>query len=149
MSVIIAFITKYFLEGVIVAILGIVTKFLSKFLSNDRIQKIKDAVLTAMLYAEEFYGIGQGTEKWELAWQKLIEILQTEGIELTEEEIRLANITMKAKVPEINCLTYGTCPEPEVKAHIKKLIITRSPEAVSMIEGLKKKYPKESSPQSG
>ena len=149
MSMIITFITKYFLEGVIVAILGIVTKFLSKFLSNDRIQKIKDAVLTAMLYAEEFYGIGQGTEKWELAWQKLIEILQTEGIELTEEEIRLANITMKAKVPEINCLTYGTCPEPEVKAHVKKLIITRAPEAVSMIEGLKKKYPKESSPQSG
>ena len=142
MTLIFDFITKYFLEGLLVAIIGVATKFLSKFLSNDRIQKIKDAILTAMLYAEEFYGIGQGTEKWELAWNKLIEILQTEGIELNEEEIRLANITMKAKVPEINCLTYGTCPEPEVKAHVKKLIITRSPEAVSMIENLKKKHPK-------
>ena len=142
MTLIFDFITKYFLEGVIVAILGIVTKFLSKFLSNDRVQKIKDAVLTAMLYAEEFYGIGQGEEKWQLAWNKLIEILQKQGIELTEKEIALATITMKAEVPEINCLTYGTCPEPVAKAHVDKLKITRSPEAVEMIANLKAKYPK-------
>ena len=140
MTLILDFITKYFLEGVIVAVLGIVSKFLSKYLSSDRIAKIKEAVLTAMLYAEEFYGIGQGEEKWELAWQKLIEILQKQGIEMSENEITLANITMKAKVPEINCLTYGTCPEPEVKAHIKKLIVTRTPEAVEMIENLRKKH---------
>ena len=142
MTMIFDFISKYFLEGVIVAVLGIISKFLSKYLSSDRIAKIKEAVLTAMLYAEEFYGIGQGEEKWELAWQKLIEILQKQGIEMSENEITLANITMKAKVPEINCLTYGTCPEPEVKAHVKKLIITRSPEATEMIENLKKKHPK-------
>jgi len=142
MTMIFDFISKYFLEGLLVAIIGIVTKFLSKYLSNDRIQKIKDAVLVAMLYAEEFYGIGQGEEKWQLAWQKLIEILQKQGIELSEKEVALATITMKSNVPEINCLTYGTCPEPEAKAHVKKLIITRSPEAVEMIQDLKKKYPK-------
>jgi len=142
MTMIFDFISKYFLEGLLVAIIGIVTKFLSKYLSNHRIQKIKDAVLVAMLYAEEFYGIGQGEEKWQLAWQKLIEILQKQGIELSEKEVALATITMKAKVPEINCNTYGTCPEPEKKAHVKKLIITRSPEAVEMIQDLKKKYPK-------
>ena len=142
MSVIIAFITKYFLEGVIVAILGIVTKFLSKFLSNDRIQKIKDAVLTAMLYAEEFYGIGQGTEKWELAWQKLIEILQQQGIEMSEKEMEMASIIMKAKVPVVNEITYKTAPEAEVKAHVEKLKVIRTPEMLKMIEDLKNKYPK-------
>ena len=142
MTMIFDFISKYFLEGVIVAVLGIISKFLSKYLSSDRIQKIKDAILTAMLYAEEFYGIGQGEEKWQLAWNKLIEILQKQGIELTEKEIALATITMKSKVPEINCTTYGTCPEPVAKAHVAKLEVVRSPEAVSMIENLKKKHPK-------
>ena len=142
MTMIFDFISKYFLEGVIVAVLGIISKFLSKYLSSDRIAKIKEAVLTAMLYAEEFYGIGQGEEKWELAWQKLIEILQKQGIEMSENEITLANIAMKANVPEINAVTYEVATEPEVKAHVKKLIITRSPEAVSMIENLKKKHPK-------
>ena len=143
MSMIITFITKYFQEGVIVAILGIVTKFLSKFLSNDRIARIKEAVLTAMLYAEEFYGIGQGEEKWQLAWQKLIEILQKQGIELSEEEISLAAITMKANVPAINAITYEVANEPEVKTHVEKLKVVRTPEMLEMIEGLKKKYPKE------
>ena len=140
---IIDFITRYFLEGVIVAVLGIVTKFLSKFLSNDRIAKIKEAVLTAMLYAEEAYGIGQGADKWELAWQKLVEILQKQGIELTEEELALASISMKANVPKINAITYAVATEPEVKAHVTKLVVTRSPETVDMIAGLKNKYPKE------
>jgi len=142
MSIIISFITKYFLEGVIVAILGIVTKFLSKFLSNDRIAKIKEAVLTAMLYAEEMYGIGQGDEKWQLAWQKLIEILQTEGIEMSEEEMELAVIAMTANVPAVNAITYEVATEPEVKAHVEKLKVIRTPEMIKMIEDLKKKYPK-------
>ena len=141
MTMILDFISKYFLEGLLVAIVGIITKFLSKYLSIDRIKKIKDAILTAMLYAEEFYGIGQGEEKWQLAWQKLIEILKKQGIELSQEEVALATITMKANVPEINCMTYGTCPEPEVKAHVEKLKVVRSPEAVEMVEKLKNKYP--------
>jgi len=140
MSLIISFITKYFLEGVIVAIIGIATKFLSKFLSIDRIAKIKEGVLTAMLYAEEMYGIGQGEEKWQLAWQKLIEILQQQGIEMSEQEIELASIAMKANVPVVNAVTYKAAPEVEVKAHVEKLKAVRTPEMIEQLENLRLKY---------
>ena len=142
MSLIISFIGKYFLEGIIVAAIGIATKFLSKFLSIDRIAQIKEGILTAMLYAEEAYGIGQGDEKWQLAWQKLIEILQKQGIEMSEKEMEMASIIMKAKVPEVNAITYKAAPEVEVKAHVEKLKVTRTPEMIKMIENLKNKYPK-------
>ena len=137
---IISFITKYFLEGVIVAIIAIATKFLSKFLSNDRIAKIKEAVLTAMLYAEEAYGIGQGNEKWQLAWQKLIEILQKQGIEMSEEEKELASIVMKAKVPEINAISQVILPEKALQAKVVKAKVIRSPEMIERLEKLRKKH---------
>ena len=142
MSLIISFIGKYFMEGIIVAALGIATKFLSKFFSIDRIAQIKEGILTAMLYAEEAYGIGQGDEKWQLAWQKLIEILQKQGIEMSEKEMEMASIIMKANVPVVNEVTYKTAPEAEVKAHVEKLKVTRTPEMIKMIENLKNKYPK-------
>jgi hypothetical protein len=142
MSLIISFISKYFLEGIIVAAIGIATKFLSKFLSIDRIAQIKEGILTAMLYAEEAYGIGQGDEKWQLAWQKLIEILQKQGIEMSEKEMEMASIIMKANVPVVNEITYKTAPEAEVKAHVEKLKVIRTPEMLKMIEDLKNKYPK-------
>ena len=142
MSLIISFIGKYFMEGIIVAAIGIATKFLSKFLSIDRIAQIKEGILTAMLYAEEAYGIGQGNEKWQLAWQKLIEILQKQGIEMSEKEMEMASIIMKANVPVVNEVTYKTAPEAEVKAHVEKLKVTRTPEMIKMIENLKNKYPK-------
>jgi len=142
MSLIMSFIGKYFLEGIIIAAIGIATKFLSKFMSIDRIAQIKEGVLTAMLYAEEAYGIGQGNEKWQLAWQKLIEILQQQGIEMSEKEMEMASIIMKAKVPEVNAITYKAAPEAEVKAHVEKLKVIRTPEMIKMIEDLKNKYPK-------
>ena len=142
MSLIISFISKYFLEGIIVAAIGIATKFLSKFFSIDRIAQIKEGILTAMLYAEEAYGIGQGDEKWQLAWKKLIEILQKQGIEMSEKEMEMASIIMKANVPVVNEVTYKTAPEAEVKAHVEKLKVTRTPEMIKMIENLKNKYPK-------
>ena len=142
MSLIISFIGKYFMEGIIVAAIGIATKFLSKFFSIDRIAQIKEGILTAMLYAEEAYGIGQGDEKWQLAWQKLIEILQKQGIEMSEKEMEMASIIMKANVPVVNEVTYKTAPEAEVKAHVEKLKVTRTPEMIKMIENLKNKYPK-------
>jgi len=142
MSLIMSFIGKYFLEGIIVAAIGIATKFLSKFLSIDRIAQIKEGILTAMLYAEEAYGIGQGNEKWQLAWQKLIEILQKQGIEMSEKEMEMASIIMKANVPVVNEVTYKAAPEAEVKAHVEKLKVTRTPEMIKMIENLKNKYPK-------
>ena len=137
-----SFIGKYFMEGIIVAAIGIATKFLSKFFSIDRIAQIKEGILTAMLYAEEAYGIGQGNEKWQLAWQKLIEILQKQGIEMSEKEMEMASIIMKANVPVVNEVTYKTAPEAEVKAHVEKLKVTRTPEMIKMIENLKNKYPK-------
>ena len=142
MSLIMSFIGKYFMEGIIVAAIGIATKFLSKFFSIDRIAQIKEGILTAMLYAEEAYGIGQGDEKWQLAWQKLIEILQQQGIEMSEKEMEMASIIMKANVPVVNEVTYKTAPEAEVKAHVEKLKVTRTPEMIKMIENLKNKYPK-------
>ena len=142
MSLIMSFIGKYFLEGIIIAAIGIATKFLSKFMSIDRIAQIKEGVLTAMLYAEEAYGIGQGNEKWQLAWQKLIEILQKQGIEMSEKEMEMASIIMKAKVPEVNEVTYKAAPEIDAKAHVEKLKVTRTPEMIKMIENLKNKYPK-------
>ncbi len=38
--------------------------------------------------------------------------------------------------------TYKTAPEAEVKAHVEKLKVTRTPEMIKMIENLKNKYPK-------
>ena len=142
MSMVINFVLKYFMEGIIIAAIGIATKFLSKFMSIDRIAQIKEGVLTAMLYAEEAYGIGQGDEKWQLAWKKLIEILQQQGIEMSEKEMEMASIIMKANVPVVNEVTYKTAPEAEVKAHVEKLKVTRTPEMIKMIENLKNKYPK-------
>ena len=142
MSLIISFISKYFLEGIIVAAIGIATKFLSKFLSIDRIAQIKEGILTAMLYAEEAYGIGQGDEKWQLAWQKLIEILQKQGIEMSEKEMEMASIIMKAKVPEVNAITYKALPKKELEVKAVKAKVERTPEMIEMLEKLRKKYPK-------
>jgi len=142
MSLIISFISKYFLEGIIVAAIGIATKFLSKFFSIDRIAQIKEGILTAMLYAEEAYGIGQGDEKWQLAWQKLIEILQKQGIEMSEKEMEMASIIMKAKVPEVNAITYKALPKKELEVKAVKAKVERTPEMIEMLEKLRKKYPK-------
>ena len=142
MSMILNFVTKYFLEGLIVFVIGIATKFLSKFLSIDRIAQIKEGILTAMLYAEEAYGIGQGDEKWQLAWQKLIEILQKQGIEMSEKEMEMASIIMKAKVPEVNAITYKALPKKELEVKAVKAKVERTPEMIEMLEKLRKKYPK-------
>lgn len=138
MSIIFSFISKYFLEGLIVFGIGLATKFLSKYMSNDRIEKIKEGILTAMLYAEEHFGIGHGDEKWTLAWKKLIEILQKQGIKLSDKEISLATTIMKATVPEINQLTYSSMPEQAKELHI---VERRTPETEKLVEELKKKYP--------
>ncbi|GAJ22006.1 unnamed protein product, partial [marine sediment metagenome] len=54
---------------------------------QDRADLIKEAVLTAMLWAEEKIGIGHGDEKWTIAWNKLIEILKKNGVKLEKGEI--------------------------------------------------------------
>lgn len=136
MSILFGFVSKYFLEGVMVIALGIVTKVAKKYLSNDRIDKIKEGILEAMLYAEEAYGIGQGQEKWTLAWRTLIKILEKRGIKLSAKEREQATTTMKAAVPEINQIVYSTLPKSEL---ISRHIHFRNENTTRLVEKLRRK----------
>ena len=137
MSIILGFLSNYFLEGIMIIALGIVTKVAQKYLSNDRIDKIKEGILEAMLYAEEAYGIGNGPEKWTLAWRTLIKILEKQGIKLKGNEQEQAKTQMKATVPEINQIAYSTLPKSElVSRHIK----FRNEDTTRMVEKLKRKH---------
>ena len=140
MSILLGIVSKYFMEGIIVIGIAMATKFMSKYFSKERIERIKEGVLIAMLYAEEAYGIGQGEEKWELAWQKLVEILQKQGIKMSQEEMELASIVMKAEVPEINSITQNILPEKALQAKVAKAKITRSQETIERLEILRRKH---------
>lgn len=104
-------IIKYFLEAILVFLVGMITKFLVDKFGQDRANEIKDAILTAMLWAEEAYGIGHGDEKWTVAWNKIIEILKKKGITLKKGEISYVRDIMKATVPEINAKIYSALPD--------------------------------------
>lgn len=137
MSIILGFLSNYFLEGIMIIALGIVTKVAQKYLSNDRIDKIKEGILEAMLYAEEAYGIGNGSEKWTLAWQTLIKILEKQGIKLKGTEQEQAKTLMKATVPEINQIVYSTLPKSEL---ISRDIKFRNDDTTRLVEKLKRKH---------
>jgi len=111
MSFIIDFLSNNFLTGIIVAVFGIVSKFALRFFSNDRWETIKENILIAMLWAEETYGLGHGQEKWQKAWQKIVELLAKKGIKLKEKEISIVTDMMKSDVPIINSISYSTVPE--------------------------------------
>ena len=83
---------------------------INKF-GQDRADKIKGAILAAMLWAEEELGIGNGEEKWKIAWVKLIEILRKQKVELKEGEISYVKDLMKATVPEVNEIIYKAMPD--------------------------------------
>ena len=59
-----------------------------------------------MLWAEEELGIGNGNQKWEIAWQKLTEILADKQISLRKSEEKAVKTMMKANVGKINQQTY-------------------------------------------
>ena len=59
-----------------------------------------------MLWAEEELGIGNGSQKWEIAWKKLIEILADKNINLRKSEEKAVKTMMKANVGKINQQTY-------------------------------------------
>lgn len=139
MSTLFDFLSNYFLEGIMLIVLGIVTKIALKYLSNDRIDKIKEGILEAMLYAEEAFGIGQGSEKWTLAWRTLIKILEKQSIALSDTEQEQAKTLMKATIPEINQITYSSLPSTE---KLKRDINFRNPKTKNLVENLKKKYSK-------
>jgi len=111
MSLVLGFIYKHFFEAILVFLTGMITKYLVKQFGKDRAQAIRDAVLTAMLYAEETFGIGHGDEKWAKAWQIIVKLLKDQGITLTEKEIVNTTTLMKSTVPEVNAITYSALPD--------------------------------------
>jgi hypothetical protein len=139
MSFLINFISNNFLNGLVVAVFGIISKVALKYFSNDRWEIIKENILVAMLWAEETYGLGHGQEKWQKAWQKIIELLEKKGIKLKEKEISLVTDMMKSNVPVINSITYSTVPE--VTRELREAP-KRHPEIQTIIEKLRKKRAK-------
>lgn len=137
-ATIFAFVYKYFFAIILTYVVGMFSKVLIKDFGNDRAAKIKETILSAMLWAEEQFGIGNGNQKWEKAWAKIRELLQAQGITLSTSEIPVVETLMKSNVPQINAITYSALPEADLQVRDIK---NRTPEATLLIEELKKKYP--------
>jgi hypothetical protein len=101
-----AILSKYLFNALLLAIVSIGYGFLKNKLGEERASTIKEAILTAMLWAEEELGIGNGNQKWEEAWKKLIEILADKQIQLRKSEEKAVKTMMKANVGKINQQTY-------------------------------------------
>jgi hypothetical protein len=101
-----AILSKYLFNALLLAIVSIGYGFLKNKLGEERANTIKEAILTAMLWAEEELGIGNGNQKWEEAWKKLIEILADKKIQLRKSEEKAVKTMMKANVGKINQQTY-------------------------------------------
>jgi len=99
-------ISKYLLNALLLSLVSIFYSFLKNKLGEDRASTIKDAILAAMLWAEEELGIGNGEKKWDIAWKKLIEILADKNIKLRKSEEDAVEAMMKANVGKINTQTY-------------------------------------------
>ena len=101
-----AILSKYLLNALLLSLVSIFYSFLKNKLGEDRASTIKEAILSAMLWAEEELGIGNGGKKWEIAWKKLIEILADKNIRLRKSEEKAVKMMMKANVGRINRQTY-------------------------------------------
>jgi hypothetical protein len=101
-----AILSKYVFNALLLAIVSIGYGFLKNKLGEERASTIKEAILSAMLWAEEELGIGNGNRKWEEAWKKLIEILADKKIQLRKSEEKAVKTMMKANVGKINQQTY-------------------------------------------
>jgi len=100
-------ISKYLLNALLLSLVSIAYSFLKNKLGEERAGTIKDAILSAMLWAEEELGIGNGSQKWDVAWKKLIEILADKNISLKKSEEKAVKVMMKANVGGINQQTYN------------------------------------------
>jgi len=98
--------SKYLLNALLLSLVSIFYSFLKNKLGEDRASTIKEAILSAMLWAEEELGIGNGNQKWEIAWKKLIEILADKNISLRKSEEKAVKMMMKANVGKINQQIY-------------------------------------------
>ena len=101
-----AILSKYLLNALLLSLVSIFYSFLKNKLGEDRASTIKEAILSAMLWAEEELGIGNGSQKWEIAWKKLIGILADKNIKLRKSEEKAVKVMMKANVGRINQQTY-------------------------------------------
>ena len=99
-------ISKYLLNALLLSLVSIAYSFLKNKLGEERAGTIKEAILSAMLWAEEELGIGNGSQKWDVAWKKLIEILADKNISLRKSEEKAVKVMMKANVGGINQQTY-------------------------------------------
>ena len=99
-------ISKYLLNALLLSLVSIAYSFLKNKLGEERAGTIKEAILSAMLWAEEELGIGNGNQKWDVAWKKLIEILADKNISLRKSEEKAVKVMMKANVGKINQQRY-------------------------------------------
>ncbi|MEA2087601.1 MAG: phage holin, LLH family [Candidatus Caldatribacteriota bacterium] len=98
--------SKYLLNVLLLSLVSIGYGHLKSKLGEDRASTIKEAILSAMLWAEEELGIGNGNQKWDIAWKKLIEILADKNIKLRKSEEKAVKVMMKANVGRINRQSY-------------------------------------------
>jgi hypothetical protein len=122
------FISKYLLNALLLSLVSIAYSFLKNKLGEDRASTIKEAILSAMLWAEEELGIGNGNQKWEIAWKKLIEILADKNISLRKSEEKAVKIMMKANVGRINQQTYEILSKRKLlkdKGPIQQSLLTK------------------------
>ena len=118
--------SKYLLNALLLSLVSIFYSFLKNKLGEDRASTIKEAILSAMLWAEEELGIGNGNQKWEIAWKKLIEILVDKNIKLRKSEEKVVKTMMKANVGRINKQTYDILSK-------RKLLKNKGPSQQSLL----------------
>jgi len=121
-----AILSKYLLNALLLSLVSIFYSFLKNKLGEDRASTIKDAILAAMLWAEEELGIGNGSQKWKIAWKKLIEILADKNISLRKSEEKAVKTMMKANVGRINKQTYDILSK-------RKLLKVKGPTQQSLL----------------
>jgi len=121
-------ISKYLLNALLLSLVSIAYSFLKNRLGEDRAGTIKEAILSAMLWAEEELGIGNGNQKWDVAWKKLIEILADKNISLKKSEEKAVKTMMKANVGGINQQTYDVLLKKKLikdKKIVQQSLLTR------------------------
>jgi len=121
-----AILSKYLLNALLLSLVSIFYSFLKNKLGEDRASTIKEAILSAMLWAEEELGIGNGNQKWEIAWKKLIEILADKNIKLRKSEEKVVKTMMKANVGKINQQSYDILSK-------RKLLKNKGPSQQSLL----------------
>jgi len=121
-----AILSKYLLNALLLSLVSIFYSFLKNKLGEDRATTIKEAILSAMLWAEEELGIGNGNQKWEIAWKKLIEILADKNIKLRKSEEKVVKTMMKSNVGRINQQSYSVLSQ-------RKLLKDKGPAQQSLL----------------